>query len=120
LSCANAGVTLAASSSAKIAFLIDISLPLDVRAGFQYPILLINMLSSLPDFSSRTSGAGVRKINRAIFLRCSAMAHVVWFPCPLRNLLYDIIIIASPPQALPSGAALQSKPTQRSKHCGQK
>src|SRR6202790_3026063 len=57
LSCAHAGVTLAANNSAKIAFLIDI-LSLEPRAGFQCPILLINMLSSLPDFSSRTLGWG--------------------------------------------------------------
>jgi hypothetical protein len=45
---------------------------------------------------------------------------VVWHQRPLRNLLYDIIIIASLPQALPSTVALQPTPTPGSKHCGQK
>src|ERR1700677_4635811 len=85
LSCASAGVTLAASSSATIAFLIDI-LAMDATACFQYPILLISMLSSLSDYTSRMtdreSPCRTGTNDRAMFLQCSGMEPMVWSQCP--------------------------------------
>src|SRR3569832_615381 len=52
LSCANAGVTLAASSKARQAFLIT-CLSLFVTAGFDGPVSLVNMLSNWLAHSSR-------------------------------------------------------------------
>src|SRR3954464_2226050 len=109
LSCANAGVTLAASSTARQAFLIT-RLSLCLTAGFDGPVPLINMLSNWPARSSRKPHPP-RRLDLSQPC-CMDLSRCGDAHSPFAQPLYSITILRGPARQASRDANLQDRKEQ--------